>query len=291
MQSTVEAPFDVSAMIEHVEKASTVTVTRDRYGYRIDNEFYRRVTTLCGGIPKPWLGNWAAKEVAEFAIVHKKTWDKLPKTDALKLLKGAPWTKRDDAGDRGTAIHNTIEAFVRGEPIPDGLTDDELACATAAHEFLEARNSRILAAELIVFSPTHGYAGTLDLWDIDSDGVPWILDYKSSANVYADHAVQQVAYQNAEYAIVKKTAVVGKNDTWKGKMIPWGPDCAQRLGIVHVEPEGATLYPIVNTDRLWKVFRAASFTKMWQLDVDSFAGKTPRERVFDDPITLNGETS
>ncbi len=284
---TETATFDLGEMTERVKDARTVTITRNRFGYEIDGTRYRRVTTFCGGIPKPWLGGWAAKMVAEFAIEHRDQWTELPKTDALKMLKGAPWSKRDDAGDRGTAIHNTIEAFVKNQSAPDGLTEDEAACASAAKEFLTARDSHILAAELIVFSPTHGYAGTLDLWDV-VDGVPWILDWKSSKDVYAEHAVQQVAYQNAEFAVVQKKAVKGNGEKWGGKIIPWGPECAQRLGIVHVEPDRATLYPIVGTDRLWTVFRAAAHVKTWQLDTDSFAGKTPRERVFDDPISTNG---
>ncbi len=277
--------FDMAEMVERVYNADTVIITRDRYGYKVDGEFYRRVTTLCGGIPKPWLGNWAAKMVAEFAIDNHDSWDKLPKTDALKLLKGAPWSKRDDAGDRGTAIHNTIEAFVKNRTQPDGLTDDEAACARAAQDFLEARASKILACELTVFSPKHGYAGTLDLWDV-VDGVPWILDWKSSKGVYAEHAVQQTAYQNAEFAVVKSERL--SDGKWEGKVIPWGPECAQRLGIVHVEPDGATLYPIINTERLWTIFRAAAHIKMWQLDTNNYAGKTPRERVFAEPIKLNG---
>ncbi len=289
METTAEKTFDLEQMAAQLEEAETVMIKRDRYGYTIDGNFYRRVTTLVGGIPKPWLGGWAAKMVAEFAVEHRDAWLDLPKTDALKLLKGAPWSKRDDAGDRGTAIHDTIEAFVKKRPAPDGLSDDEAACANAAAEFLRARDSHILACELTVYSPTHGYAGTLDLWDIDQDGVPWILDWKSSASIYAEHAVQQTAYQNAEFAIVKKTPVAGEKEMWEGKVIPWGPECAQRLGIVHVEPDGATMYPIVNTDRLWTVFRAAMFTKMFLLDSDDFAGKTPRLRVFDNPIKMSGD--
>ena len=263
--------------------AKDVTVTRNRYGYEIDGEYYRRVTTFLRGIPKNWLGNWAAKSVAEFAVEHRESWGELPKTDAVKLLKGAPWSKRDDAGDRGTAVHETVEAIVRGQPIPDNLTEDELDCAIAAEAFLKERGSTVLASELTVFSPTYGYAGTLDLWDIDKDGLFWILDYKTSAGVYAEHAIQQAAYRNAEYAVINKREVPGKAEKWTGKVIPWGPEKGERLGIVHVRADGATLYPIRYTDRLWTVFRAAAHVKLWQLDTDDFAGKTPREAVYGEP--------
>lgn len=275
----------VQEIIAQAASAQDASVVRDRYGYRINGEFYRRVTTMLGGLPKPWLGTWAAKCVAEFAVKHKSDWANLPDTDAVKMLKGVPWSKRDDAGDRGTAVHMTIEAIIHGQPIPDTLkTDDELGCAIAVESFLKCRASKVLASELTVFSPKHGYAGTLDLWDL-CDGAFWVLDWKTSADVYAEHAVQLTAYQHGEFAIVNKQAV--SDEKWTGKIIPWGPDKVDRMGVVHVKPDGAILYPVRATDRLWTVFRAASHVKLWQSDVDSYAGKQPKERVFDDPITMD----
>tara|TARA_R110000824_G_scaffold100098_5_gene237999 strand:+ start:896 stop:1771 length:876 start_codon:yes stop_codon:yes gene_type:complete len=277
----------VATVRELASDAPTVRISRSRYGYEVDGERFRRVTTLLGGIPKPALVGWGIKSVAEFAISHKDQWEDLPKADALKLLKGSPYSKRDEAGDRGTAVHNALEALVKGQPLPTDLTDEEEAYAASATAFLNARNSKPLSTEMIVFNKTHGYCGTLDLWDCDEEGTPWILDYKTSSGVYPEHAVQQVAYQRAEWALVQKKQVPnGKGEAWEGKLIPWSPDYCQRLGIVHVAPEHATLYEVCDADRLWEVFLAASLIKDWLLATDSFAGKTPREQTFLDPITL-----
>ena len=92
--------------------------------------------------------------------------------------------------------------------------------------------------------------------------------------------------RNAEYAILRrKDAGQDDEEKWTGRMIPWGPDRIDRLGIVHVTPEQAVLQPIAENQvgRLWDVFRAAAFVKTWLLDTN---GKDPRERVFQDPITL-----
>jgi hypothetical protein len=279
----------IATVRELAEDSPTVKVVRNRYGYEVDGERFKRVTTLLGGIPKPALIGWGIKSVAEFALEHKGQWEGLPKGDALKLLKGSPYSKRDEAGDRGTAVHNALEALVKGKPLPDDLTDEEEAYAASATAFLNHRDSKPLSTEMIVLNRTHGYCGTLDLWDCDKEGTPWILDYKTSSGVYPEHAVQQVAYQRAEFALVQKKQIQakGKSEAWEGKLIPWSPDYCQRLGIVHVAPEHATLYEVVNTDRLWKVFLAASFIKTWMLATDSFAGKTPREQTFLDPITLD----
>ena len=103
----------IRGLMEKVTHAPEVGVVRDRYGYRLvqdgEETYLRRVTTLLQGLPKHWLGNWAAKVVAEFAVDNHEAWKGLDRTNAVKLLKGAPWSKRDDAGDRGTAVHHALE--------------------------------------------------------------------------------------------------------------------------------------------------------------------------------------
>ena len=282
----------IATLKDLVADAQEVKVTRNRYGYQVEGERFRRVTTMLGGIPKPALVGWGIKSVAEYAIEHLDKWRDLPKKDALKLLKGSPYSKRDQAGDRGTAVHNALEGAVLGKPLPEDLTEEEHAFASNAIAFLNKRKSeqgaQVLASEMIVFNRTHGYCGTLDLWDMTADGTPWILDYKTSTGVYPDHAVQQVAYQRAEFAIVqmKQVQANGKNEAWEGKVIPWSQEYCQRLGIVHVGADHATLHEVADPDRLWNVFRASCHIKDWQLATDSFAGKTPREQTYLEPITL-----
>jgi hypothetical protein len=304
----------LSRLKAEVETAPTVEVKRNRNGYsllRVDGEQYDddlqkvfgvihgRVTGLLGGIPKDWLGFWAAKIVAEYAVAHQDAWKQLPRTDAIKLLKGAPWTKRDDAGARGSAVHNALEAHLLGKEIPE-LSDDAASCAESAGAFLSERNSKILGTEITVFNHSLNYAGTLDVWEL-RDGRFGILDWKTSKNIGATMAVQLIAYQHAEFALVKKTKI-GK-EHWSGKLIPW-KDKAQDLGIVHVTPKQSILYPIVSDDigssytqggkpttvtqRLWNVFLCSAYIKKWLSDIDDFAGKKPAEKVFEE--LTNGET-
>lgn len=271
---------------------SEIEILRDRFGYKIgppagDKAFLRRVTTLCNGIPKDALPYWAAKSVAEFAIEHRERWEGLPKTDALKLLKGVPWSERDDKGDRGTAVHKTLEAIVRGKPIPDDLeTEDELGCAIAGEEFLKSEPWKPLGTEVTVFSRRYQYAGTFDLLAKDSGGITWLLDFKTSRSIYPNMAAQLVAYHNAEWAVAKKKPLGSEDEErWMGRLIKWGPGRAERLGLVHVRPDGADLYPIREAmhERLWKDFLAARRVKLFLLDCDPGYGRTPREPVYEEP--------
>ena len=269
--------------------AREVTYSVNRMGYTIDGKLYRRVTSLLGGgIPKPALVGWGIKSTSEYAWEHREVWSKLNKTDAIKLLKNSPYSQRDDAAARGTAVHKTLEALLGNTPMPQDLEGDEQACAEAAADFLAQRDSKHLGTEITVFNDSlgGGYAGTLDLWEIDRDGQTWILDYKTSkSGVFPDMAVQLVAYQRAEYALVKARSLPGEKSV--AKVIPWTTEYCERLGIVHVSPEGAVLHPIKNPDSLVRILEAAAAISQWLSDTNSFR-KTPKVRVYEDQITLKG---
>ena len=271
---------------ERVERAPKVTLSRNRFGYNIGGKRLRRVTTLLRGIPKDALPNWAAKMVAEYAHGHQDEWRSKNKREALKLLKGAPWRYRDSRGDRGSAVHNAIEAWMRGDALPADLNDDELECAKRAVDFMVDRDSRVLGAEISVLNFSMGYAGTFDLWEVDRNGVGWLLDWKTSKGIYPNQAVQQAAYLHAEKAIVQAKAITGKGEKWEGRMIDWGPECADRLGLVHVTPDDAVLHAIREGQmtHLWRIFRASAFTKQWLDDTDQLRGP-PRVATFDEPVS------
>ena len=266
--------------------AKEVVYSVNRMGYTIDGKLYRRVTSMLGGgIPKPALVGWGIKSVANYAWDNIEAWSKLSKTDAIKLLKGSPYSQRDDAAARGTAVHKTLEALIGNTPMPQDLTEDEQACADAAADFLADRDSQHLGTEITVFNDSIGYAGTLDLWEIN-EGTTWILDYKTSkSGVFPDMAVQLVCYQRAEFALVNARSIPGGKSV--AKVIPWSVECAERLGIVHVTPEGATLHPVRDPESRVPILESAARISQWLADTNSYR-KTPRERVYDEPITLQG---
>ncbi len=238
-----------------VTQTAPVEVNVNSRGYNITqtrHSFYPRTTTFLNMLPKPWLGAWAARTVAEFAVEYRDTWVGLPKTDAIKLLKGSPWTKRDDAGDRGSAVHKAIESYLTGKPLPDGLNEEEYECAIAAENFLKDAEVEVLAVELTVFSDRWRVAGTLDISCLIG-GVLYIVDWKTAGKgVYPEAGIQLAFYQQAEYAVLN------------GEIVPWGPAQAGHAAVVHIAPEkyprGYSFHP-VRTD--FTVFRAAKHIKEW----------------------------
>jgi hypothetical protein len=282
-----------------VTEAETVKVTRDKFGYEIDHGSklakYKGTTGLLKGIPKPALVGWGINQVAGYALEHIDAWKDLPKRDALALLKGAPWRNRDSKGERGSHIHDAIEAVSKGEPIPENLTDDERCCVEGVQDLLTLRNSKTLASEVMGFNVDHGYAGTFDHWEVNREtGTTWLLDWKSSKFVYPENSVQMVAYQNFTHVLLGAKVERNKSDSYAmtatGKLVEWKPEYAQRLAVVHVEPHQSTLYPVQPEYHgyLLDVFIAAMFIKDHMDNVDTWKRKA-KINVFEEPISYGGK--
>ena len=128
-----------------------------------------------------------------------------PKGDALiawanrEGLAGRDHTKaRDDAAMTGTIAHEIILARMGG-PASDLDAYDMAAVKKAripAHHasgWLEGVELEPLIVEQPLISTKMGYAGTPD-WYGKLNGVPTVLDIKTSSGIYASHYVQCAAY-------------------------------------------------------------------------------------------------
>lgn len=131
--------------------------------------------------------------------------DALPTPYALRQWIGdvgneKAQAKLERAGARGSAIHNACEKLLFGgtvklyEEFPDP-TDQK--CIVSFVNWMAKFQPEIVenGIEMVVASEM-GYAGTLDIL-CKVKGELWIVDIKTSANVYDSHKLQLTAYQNA----------------------------------------------------------------------------------------------
>lgn len=168
-------------------------MARPRQGYFIDGEPVPGVTTICGILNKPALVGWAGKLCTELAWRAGKAGEVLPKwTDVL-------YGTRDDAASAGTLVHELFDAFIRKHPLP-AIPDTEIGRAAArgfdnAKRWLEGSALEIEAYEKPLVSLLYHYGGTPDALAMGSDGVIALADWKTSAGVYAEMAIQMGAYR------------------------------------------------------------------------------------------------
>lgn len=207
---------------------------------------YPSVTTILKALPKEWLGAWAAKLTAELAVNDLPTliehidWHQAaadaecvicakadpraaefdPADAAIRYLKGAPWRKRDEAADRGTAVHEAAEA---GSDI-DSIPENARARYAQYQNWVDLYKPRILAKEFQCWSLSDGYAGTADLL-FEFGGDLWLGDIKTGSVVDHSMRLQMAAYRYADF--------VGTDDRMSARVTQLLDDVT-RCAVIHL---------------------------------------------------------
>lgn len=211
------------------------------YSWRGDN--YWSVTTIIdGGIPKRALIHWAANEVSRYVCDNITTLGPLVREDpegAYDLLKRSPWRKKEKAADAGTAIHEAIEAYILGKPMPP-WSEDVAPRLRQFERFLTAYAPEYHLTEASVYNKTQRYAGTLDAL-ASIDGRKLVVDVKSGKGVYPEVALQLSAYRHAE--------IIGMPDGSEAPM-----PSTEGAVCLHLTDEDYTLYEVRADEDVFKAF-------------------------------------
>jgi RecB family exonuclease len=115
-------------------------------------------------------------------------------TQIIKAVRGVDdrWFT-DEARDRGTSVHRTVEAFIKyGDEECHPLLAGYLEAFKRAQKELEFD---IVESELLVYSSAFRYAGTLDLVAI-LRGDTTVIDFKTGSDL-PSYALQTAAYAAA----------------------------------------------------------------------------------------------
>jgi hypothetical protein len=240
----------------------SLTFNAKTHRYRLDKKHVSGVTTVLGkAIPKDALKFWAARTVAEYVHEHEDDVATLRSMGGRKLvevLKQVPFDKRDDAGQRGTDIHEIAEDLVWGREVsvPEQLADISADFA----RFIDDWSVEPILTEKSVANRALWYAGRPDFIGRVGGifgGQVTCLDWKSSKGVYAETALQTAAYANAEFW-------VNDDDPDTEQPLPE----VERLGVVHLTPEGVRVYDLGDPAEHFKLFRHIKYVadRLPQLD-------------------------
>lgn len=150
------------------------------------------VTNIIGILDKPAIPRWAARVVAENAWAMRRSLDALGEFEAIDVLKGSPWRSSGRASERGTSVHDYLEAAATGREVE--LTGEALTYKKGADDFLDRYQPEFVLTEFTVFGD--GYAGTADLM-AKIDGRLVIGDYKTGKGLYPEVALQLAAIRFA----------------------------------------------------------------------------------------------
>lgn len=198
-------------VIRHLsEDKSTVQITicderwylkheMDSEGKITGTKEYPSVTWICGQYPKG---------VGFYRWLADKGWDEAE-------------AEKEAAGDRGRKVHHLVSSLLLGNEIKmddtvlnsetgeqEPITLEEYEASMSFVEWHKEAKPKTLANEITIWNDKDNYAGTLD-YICEIDGEIWLIDFKTSKEVYASHEIQLSAYKNSctEFPI-KKMAIL-----------------------------------------------------------------------------------
>lgn len=229
---------------------------RARGVYTFDGVEYPTVTTILGVIAKPALVGWAAKTVAKEAARKAAAGEEVDEA----TLAGLPFKVRDAKSEVGSSVHSVLEAYALGQKVMMGVLPGEVVpYAEGLIGWLESYQPKITHSETTVFRKEPRYAGTFDaLMELGGQSV--LVDVKTGKAVYKEVALQLAAYRHADF--------IGRAD---GTTLPMPP--VDRLGVLHVTPNGTELVFVNEAHADIEVFFAARMLWAWANDFETVCGE------------------
>lgn len=170
----------------------------------VDERFYMRPTLdLVTGLPSgwefvpsvTWICSFYPKGIPFYRWLASMNWEE---SQAIKQA----------AGDKGSKVHQAVALLLEGRVIemdakiinpstgmPEELTLEEYECLLAFRDWWRSlMNPELLDSEFVLWGD--GYAGTGDLL-CKIDGRVWLIDLKTSQQVWPEHELQVSAYAHA----------------------------------------------------------------------------------------------
>ena len=241
-----------------------------------DDERHWSVTTIIGALDKPALLYWAAEQTATCAVDQLDTVRAMvndgDRADTIKWLRDARFRRpkgERTAAELGTAVPEACEQFALTGTRPE-VDPDVAPFLDQFDRWCDKFQPVYEAAEVTVYSPQYGYAGTCDAF-LSVDGVRCIVDYKTSkksvdargkaTSPYPEQvALQLAAYRYAELAAVwrprrmeqfrRRYYLLGEAE--KAMAVPV-PEVDIGL-VIHITPEHCEAWPMECGAEIHKAF-------------------------------------
>lgn len=170
--------------------------------------------------------------------------------EASRWLRAASNEERDRAAALGTAVHDAAASGLRPEDVEDAVRPRLIQY----RDWLTVSGAQIIGAEFQCWSPSIGYAGTCDLLVRFPSGAVHVVDIKTGGSIYAEYALQLVAYAMADF--------VGANDEVDQELTE-ALHGHTGLAVLHLSDDGWE-YAVVRRDQeTWDAFRGLLTFATW----------------------------
>lgn len=214
-----------------------------RRRYQLNGDELDAVSSIVDTLSKPGLMPWYEDHGARGAVKAERMGELAGLTDEeiigrVRMLKLGAENARDEAAERGSAIHLGLHSMARtGEP-PRGSEYPgawQPWVRGSARVWL-ALNPEPIEAEVICCHPEHGYAGRPDLI-ARCDGKLTLLDYKTGKGRIYDQAHYQTRlYEMAkrvEGMEIERIVLIGIDDDGGFQLVDCEASDLDALALVH----------------------------------------------------------
>jgi hypothetical protein len=216
-------------------------------GYRhpLDGSVVPGVTTVLRKLDKPAIAQWAVDNTAAFAVANidallnrgeeqgygflRWYWKRDALSGDLSDIRNYSNGVLNDAANLGTLIHDWIAAEHGACPYPDVRDAPAYFWQMVSQwdEYRVAHEIVPLHTEVTLWSKEHGYAGTADgVWLVD--GVPMLIDVKSSRNTWDEHYMQVAALGACDTMLLEVT---------EGEWVELPMPEVKAYGLLHIRPQ------------------------------------------------------
>lgn len=215
------------------------------YKHPLTGDIVPGVTTVLKKLDKPGVLQWAVDNTAAYAVANIDALMNRTEEQGWGFLRW--YWKRDplasdeddirnysngvlrDAAELGTLMHDWVAADHGAQAYPDVTFAPEYFWQMVAEwdKWKSEHDVKPIMTETTFWSHQYGYAGTADgLWEID--GVPTLLDVKTSRNVWDEHFMQLSALGACDVALIESD-----KGEWSEVEIP----AFTQYALLHIRPE------------------------------------------------------
>lgn len=265
---------------------------------KADEALLFSVTTVLKSLAGEGLIYWACEQSAIKAVkIHKTLAARIEEEGVeavVKLLRDARFERVPGvrtASELGTAVHGKLQEYALTGRMPV-CDEEEQPFLDEFDKWCQLFQPSYEAAEMTVFSPTYGVAGTLDAI-ATIDGHRYLIDYKTSrrsedkwgkpTSPYPEAALQVAAYRHAEFAVPIRPR---RFEKYRRRYYLWGspeqeaavpmPEVEGAL-VLHVTPKHCVPYPVACGPRTYDAFLYVLEVTRWMSEHASAAIGEPLE--------------
>lgn len=176
--------------------AVQITIADERWYVKTEHDEDGNVTSLREYPSVTWIADHYPKGVGFYKWLANNGWDE------AESLKNA-------AGNRGSKVHAAISDLLLGNTVqidgklqnsetgePEDISLEEYEALISFADWFKEAKPKPIQNELVVFNEELMYAGTAD-FICEIEGERWLIDFKTSANVWPSYEIQLCAYAHA----------------------------------------------------------------------------------------------